>query len=532
MNNRVKEIMTKFVDWFKGLSTLTKIYGAIYWITALISLGLLGTVISLNMLPILYLVVVSLAVVFLLFGIYCLIFQLDVAALFKKKIQKKKLKEKTRFIRTIAGLVLSLCLVIVDAVGINMIIQLQGTLSEITGNDVAMEYVGVYVLVDDKAEELKDVRAYDLGLSYAYDKESIQTAVQMMEDAFNKEMDWNEYDTVTDLVDALLAGEVDAMLLNTAYLSILTEQDNYTDIESKIKLIHEFCMEDDDAVDILSGKPEDITAEPFIVYISGNDTKSSLTNVRSDVNILAVVNPVTKQVLLINTPRDYYVELSGSGDGDGDMDKLTHCGIYGINCSMSTLGDLYDQEVYYYAQVSFNGFTRLINAMGGISVYSDATFYASESGTQIYKGYNNLNGQEALGFVRERHNLADGDNARGRHQMAVIQAIIAKAASGTILTHYSEILGSMGGCFGTNLTDDEISNLVKMQLSDLASWNVKSFSVQGDGYGSLKQVYSIPGQNVYVLPQNEAYVNHAQDLIDKVFAGETLTDEDLVLPAE
>jgi len=170
--------------------------------------------------------------------------------------------------------------------------------------------------------------------------------------------------------------------------------------------------------------------------------------------------------------------------------------------------------------------------MGGITVYSDASFFAAESGTQIQKGDNHLNGEEALGFVRERHNLPDGDAARGRHQMAVIQAIIKKAASGAILTHYGDILDSMGGCFGTNLSNDEASKLVKMQINDMASWNIKSFSVLGDGYGERNYCYSIPGQTVYVLPQNAAYVDHAKDLIDKVFDGETLTDEDLVLPTE
>ena len=56
-----------------------------------------------------------------------------------------------------------------------------------------------------------------------------------------------------------------------------------------------------------------ITKEPFVVYLSGVDTRGELTEkARSDVNILAVVNPATKRVALINTPRDCDVDLAGT----------------------------------------------------------------------------------------------------------------------------------------------------------------------------------------------------------------------------
>ena len=112
-----------------------------------------------------------------------------------------------------------------------------------------------------------------------------------------------------------------------------------------------------------------ITTDPFVVYISGSDTRNlTLTTSRSDVNILAVVNPSTKQVLLINTPRDYYVDTAASA---GAKDKLTHCGMYGIDCSMATLGNLYDEHVDYYVQINFNGFKTIVDAVGGITVESE-----------------------------------------------------------------------------------------------------------------------------------------------------------------
>ena len=531
--NNLKEMWTNFLTWFKNLSTWTKLAGAIFVLTGIFTIWMLCTVASLNMLPMKYLGLVILLVVFLLFGAFWTLFLPFSSA--KNNKGTKSVNKTKKYVCRLVGLLLALSIVIVDAVGIKMIGELQGAIGDMTGDadEITYEVVGLYVVTDDHAKELKDVAAYDLGVSYAYDKDSIETAVDMMNSSFGKEFEWMEYETVVDAVNALLNGESDAILMNVAYVSVLEGMEGYEDIQSRIRVLHEFEMEDTSvSVIVMSTKPEDITKEPFIVYVSGNDTNYSLKNQRSDVNILAVVNPVTKQVLLINTPRDYYVELNGSNAADGQKDKLTHCGIYGIECSMATLGDLYDQDVHYYAQVNFVGFTRLIDAMGGITVYSDASFYAAQSDTQINKGENYLNGAEALGFVRERYNLPDGDAARGRHQMAVIQAIVKKAASGAILTRYTDIVNSMGDCFGTNLTNDEASKLVKMQIADMASWNIKSFSVAGTGYGERNYCYSIPGQTVYVLPQNAAYVEHAQNLIDKVFEGGILTDEDLVLPVQ
>ena len=525
--NKPKKIWTNFLN---GGNNWTKLAGAVFALTAIVTIWMLWTIASLNMLPILYLLIVILLIVLLLLAAFYALFSAELST--KKKSKGKKVNKKKVFTLRCVGLVLALCLVIVDAVGINMISQLQGAITDIIEEDgVAYESVGLYVKIDDNAEKLKDVSGYDLGLSYAYDSESAKTAVEKMDKVFGKKFEWKEYDTDVAAVDALLAGEQDAILLHTGYYAVVEAMEGYEDLSLRVKMIHEFKMEDLDAEEIqLSDRPDNITEDPFIVYVSGNDTKSSMKNVRSDVNILAVVNPKTKQVLLINTPRDYYVELCGSGKGDGKMDKLTHAGIYGIECSMLTLSNLYDHPIPYYAQVSFNGFKSMIDALGGITVYSDAEFFAAESGTQIYKGENKLNGEEALGFVRERHNLPDGDAARGRHQMAVIQAIIKKVASGTILTRYSAILDSMGSCFKTNVNNDEISDLVKMQLGDMASWDIKSYSVIGDGSGARDYCYSIPSQTVYVLPQHSGSVEHAKMLMDKVFDGETITEEDLVLP--
>ncbi len=507
MNNRFKDL------WFK-------IAAVVFGITALVSVGLIGTVIYLNMLPMKYLAVIILAVVFVLFivGLFLFLFPVD-----KKLRPVKDSKHKKTF--KIIGILLAVSMIVGEMIGISMISQLRGTITEVTGGkDVIVEVVSVYVNMTDDAQNLEDAAGYEFGYTNSFDKEFTPQAIEKIKEELGGTLKLKEYESVTAMVDDLLNGHVDAMILNTSYMTILENQEGYEDISTKIRSIYDCTFEVEVKTDVEAETPIDVTKDTFIVYISGNDTDYVAANVRSDVNILAVVNPTTKQVLLINTPRDFYLEISESDDGQ--YDKLTHCGAYGIDCSMDSLGTLYGRDVRYYAQLSFKGFTKLIDALGGISVYSDANFYAAESDTYVKKGTNYFNGEEALGFVRERHNLPDGDLARGRHQMAVIQAIIDKCSTGAMLSNYGDVLEGMEGCFGTNLTDDEISSLAKMQLDDLATWNVKSFAVTGEG--AMRVTYTVPDQELYVIEANEASVEHAKKLIEMVYNGETITDEDLV----
>ena len=192
---------------------------------------------------------------------------------------------------------------------------------------------------------------------------------------------------------------------------------------------------------------------------------------------------------------------------------------------MEALAKLYDVEVDYYAQINFTGFETLIDAIGGVTVYSDVAFNTADK-YHINAGENHLDGKQALSFARERKRLAGGDNARGQNQMKVIKAVIAKMTSGTtIISNYSEIMASLEGMFATSLPMNEISSLVKMQLGDMAQWNVQSFAVTG--YNGSDYTYSAPGSKLYVMYPNEQDVAKAQGLIDTIFADGILTEADI-----
>ena len=264
-----------------------------------------------------------------------------------------------------------------------------------------------------------------------------------------------------------------------------------------------------------------ITKEPFVVYLSGVDTRGELTEkARSDVNIIAAVNPETKQVVLINTPRDYYVDLAGTNS----KDKLTHAGLYGVQTSMDTLGNLYGVDVQHYIRINFAGFINIVDALGGVDVYSDQAFTSVGSPgyydpTTFAEGWNHLDGKAALAFARERHAFKTGDVQRGINQMKVIDAMLNKIKSPALLMGFSKIMDSAADCFVTSLSQNQISALVRMQLSDFAEWNIESYTVTGSS-GSSTKCYSAKGQKLYVMKPDENSVAKAKEMVAAVLGGE------------
>lgn len=508
------------------------VLSVLVWLALAAAEALLGyRILQLDMLPAKYLALVFalLALTAVLIGL--LMYQR------RGKYQKKK-----RHIRQIIAYILSALIIAACLIGSGAIAKVNTTISNVTKTPTISAIVDVYVLTDDPAQSLADAKGYTFGVTDAYDWDNTQKTIAKLEDQFGQQIQTVTYPSVFAMIDSLYAGETDALILNSAYLGILEEMEGYTDFADRTRLLHEQAIEEEvpeetaplksifspknDPAEQETGPEEADDSTSFIVYLSGSDTRRKvLATSRSDVNILAVVNTETKQVLLVNTPRDYYVSNPA---GSGEMDKLTHCGLYGPECSAEALATLYDTSIKYYAQINFTGFQTLIDAIGGVTVYSEIGFTTTHGKHFIQKGENHLNGSQALGFARERYAFKAGDNSRGQNQMKIMKAVIEKLSSGTtIISNYAEILDSLDGLFTTNMTQDEISQLVKMQLSDMATWNVQS--VAATGTGGTDKTYATGGKYAYVMYPNEDVIAQISDLIDRVLDGETLTAEDVVL---
>lgn len=427
---------------------------------------------------------------------------------------------RKRHRQRVVSLVLAILMGIGSALATGIASSTYSTVNTVTAASNKLAAIeGVYVLKTDSAHTIQGARDYKFGVMIGYDADNTQKAVDKISGKVKKAITTIPENSINDSVSALYKGDVQAIILNESYVDSMADTDAYADFKKKTRLIYEVPIKKK----ATSNKAVDVTKNPFVLYISGSDTRSKILDTsRSDVNILMIVNPVTKQILLLNTPRDYYVKNPAA---NGAYDKLTHCGLYGIDCSEQALGSLYNTDVNYYAQINFTGFETLIDAVGGITVESPQAFTAG--GYSFKKGSNTLNGAQALAFARERHAFNEGDNMRGENQMRVIEAVISKVTSdgGNTLLHYKSIMDSLSGTFSTDLTSKDISKMVKKQLDDGTSWNVQSYAVSGKT--GMDTTYSMPGTKVSVMYEDSTKVVKGARLIDKVKNGEKLTSADV-----
>lgn len=410
--------------------------------------------------------------------------------------------------------------------GVVAVNSVQSALSKIVGKMTETEITEVRVMNDNPATSMGDTKGYTFGYIADADTKNTQSILDEISKSFGT-IKSKEYSSMTALADALYDDEVDAILINQGYVDLLTEKDGYTDFRDQTRVLYTYTTTHE--VDPIVPNTS-ITKEPFVVYCSGIDARVDDISAksRSDVNILAVVNPTTKQILLVNTPRDYYLPLARNGE----LDKLTHAGLYGIDESMKVLANLYGVQADYYVRVNFAGLVKIVDALGGVDIESDANFTCvpmetpDGNGDYTYqkysftKGINHVNGSQALAFARERKAFADGDNRRGQHQMTVIKAIVNKACSSAVLTKYQELLKAASDAFITNMPYADISSLVQMQLGDMADWNITTYAVSGEG--STEYCYAL-GDKAWVMIKDSSKVNTAKNMIQQVINGEVPT---------
>ena len=349
--------------------------------------------------------------------------------------------------------------------------QAKDVLDQITEPASSQREVGVYVLEEDPAQDLAQTAGYRYG---GLEEE----AFPALEQALGEPPDWQRYPTAFALADALEKGERQAVVLEEAYQKSLSDARGYEWALTGMRLVGTVPVEKAPAPSLPA--PEG-TPQQFLLYLSGSDTFGDVSTLaRSDVNILAAVNTQTKELLLVATPRDFYLSFPQTG---GAMDKLTHAGVYGIDASVAALEGLYGVDISYYVKMNFTGFVEVIDALGGVPVYSDREFTVENIRT-YQEGYNQLTGIEALAFARE------------------------------LLGNLSGILEAVEGNFQTNLPQSQILALAPTLAGD---WDIRSLTVSGES--AYRETYSMPGSELYVILPDESSVEDAACQIQEVLGG-------------
>lgn len=365
----------------------------------------------------------------------------------------------------------------------------------------------VLVLKDSSYKDILDLT--DKKIGFLSTDNNLSESMKKLSKKINYED--NKYDEIGTLLGELYNKELNAISINEAYISLLEESNN--EFVKNYKIIYKYSIRVDvkDKVNKI-----DFTKDPFVIYISGTDSRGTVSDVsRSDVNIIAVVNPKEHKVLLVTTPRDYYVQLHGT---TGIKDKLTHAGVYGIEMSKNTMEDLLDVNIDNVVKVSFKTVVNLVDTIDGIDINSDTDFTATSELTKekchYVLGNNHLNGDCALRYARERKTYNTGDRHRGQNQQQVITAIVEKMTNPKYMIRYNEILKNIDGTIETDITYDQITELAKYELTNLSSWKVESISLDGEGamLPTYSMGYDLP---LYVMIPNEETVNNAKNKINE-----------------
>ncbi len=375
--------------------------------------------------------------------------------------------------------------------------------------------MSVYVRMDDTIQDVSELTGEKV--AYSANDETSSLAVAEIEKLCSN-IDFVEKESNLAAVNSLLTGETRAIVMNSSFFGIIGEREGYENIIDKIRELYSFTIEVEsvprfndsdnaDGIDYLYTSDEDT----FVVYITGVDSwESAVERNRSDVNLIAVVNTKTHRVQMINTPRDFYVYLPAQKS----MDKLTHCGLYGIECSQAALEKLYRVKIDYYVRINFTCFEKIIDSIGGIDVYSEYDFTVDPI-KHYTVGYNHCTGKEALAFARERYALEMGDFQRGNNQMEVIKAFVNKVTtSPSVLANYDKLFDDMEGNIVTDIPSDMLYDLMKNQISTGSSWKIESYTVMGQADQLV--TYTFPDELNFVLIPDMEDVEEATNKMGNV----------------
>lgn len=353
----------------------------------------------------------------------------------------------------------------------------------------------------------------------AVDQDNQAFALEKLQILFGSNSIWkNEQDNVWNAVKALYNAEGDALILNEAYVDLITDTEDFEHFKEDTIILYSFIREGESS----SSKSDADLTKPFNIFIAGSDSREEgLTTVtRTDVNIIATVNPEKKTVILTSMPRDSFIPNPALGGG---LDKLTHMGVYGIDNSLNALSSYINIGLENYVLVNFYTYRTIINVIGGVDIDNP---YAFSTGSYTFEATRiHLDGDSALAYVRERKSLEGGDFNRNEHQVIVLRAILRKMLSPENIVNLNGILQALNGTFMTNLASDSIFKLVSEQIDRPGNWNIIAYHITGST--GMDIIASMPGQALSVVYPNQAQIGFTVEEINKLLDNQDIYQQQL-----
>lgn len=417
----------------------------------------------------------------------------------------------------IFGIILSIVLIGTSCFGSYYLMNANGALDRIASDsNYDRHTIQLYAVKHSSLNSEKDLNGQIIGILKNNQRTYVNKVIKQLKADKDIKFTTKTYDSSVELVNDFLGQKIDCMMIDASNLSVMEEMDGRQDIRSEIKSIYKYTYYVKKAD---TSSTADVTSDVFTVLISGSDSRGSINETsRSDVDMLVTVNPKTHVVLMTSIPRDYYVETAceaSMGCGNGEKDKLTHTGLHGIDTTEMTIEKFMDMDINYHVKVGFSTLSNLVDELGGITVNNPQSF--STGNYSFQQGNIELNGEQALAFARERYSFTEGDKERGRNQMRVLTGILNKVMSPSILKNYQGIMSTLADSFQTNMDTDDISALVKEQLSSKASWKIYTTSL--DGTTGTAYCYEL-GDNASVVFPDDNSISEAKTNIQAVEHGE------------
>lgn len=388
------------------------------------------------------------------------------------------------------------------------------TLTSVTGAEKGSIKNTISVITKtDHDEEIQSLKNEKIGVLRNID--SVGTK-KCQKDLKKYSFSYKKYDNLQALVKALYEDEIQAIVMNEIYRANVEEMEEYSGFSNETKSIYQAVYYTNNKNDALV--VDDITKNPFTIFVSGNDTYGDIDELsRSDVDMIVTVNPTTSTVLMVNIPRDYYVQTSYG------YDKLTHTGMYGIEETKQTVENLLGIDINYTFRVNFSSAEDIVDALDGVDIEVPEGMAVERLNADwalegVHEGWNHLNGARALAYARERHAYVDGDIQRAKNQQQVLEAIIKKAASSKILTNYTKLLKSFKNAFDTNMSTNEITALLQYELQAMPNWKFQNYVLRGTNSSA---VCASMAQELSVVMPEDYCVSIARQKIEAVLDGKS-----------
>ena len=366
--------------------------------------------------------------------------------------------------------------------------KIYGALAKVSDTSGYTTYSSSLVtLKENKADSIKDISDSELGIlsdTTSYEGNIIPKEVIKEQKLKNKT---KEYTSYIAMIDALYNGEIDYIFLPTNYAVMFGNMEGYEDIKDKTKVLLTQTKKVKDKDSNRDTSNSKAITEPFTILLMGVDSDAEgIANgsFNGDSLMLITFNPKTLSTTILSIPRDSYVPIACfSGQR---KNKITHAAWQGEECMMNTIENFLDVKIDYYVKINFAGVVQLVDTLGGVEI--DVPYNLCEQNSKrqwgnntiyIEKGFQTLNGEQALAYARNRHpnpgkcsskwtNYTSNDFIRGEHQQEVVTAILNKFKDIDNLDTVYKLLDTISNNMVTNMSTDQILSLYNV-FKDVAS---------------------------------------------------------------